>query len=526
MTRVYISRDMASVALGADDVARAFEAAGCEVVRTGSRGLFSIEPLVEVENEGQRIGFGPVGPADVATVLDGSHKARLGNVADLPFFAGQQRFTFARCGIIDPLSLQDYAEHDGWRGLDAARAMPPQAVVDAVKASGLRGRGGAGFPTGVKWQTVLEAASDAKFIVCNADEGDSGTFADRMLMEGDPFCLIEGMAIAGHAVGAGHGYIYIRSEYPFAIAAMQEAIALSAARIAPFTLEVRVGAGAYVCGEETALLDSIEGKRGQVRAKPPLPALQGLFGQPTVINNVLSLAAVPFILAEGAEAYATIGFGRSRGTMPVQLAGNVKHGGLYEIGFGITLGELVNAIGGGTASGRPVRAVQVGGPLGAYFPPGMFDLPFDYEAFAQAGGLIGHAGITVFDDSVDMAHMARFAMEFCAVESCGKCTPCRIGSTRGVEVMDRIIAARDSAPAVPAERHWEGYLQKALHSRTPDRIDTGLEAQTTLLRDLCDTMKYGSLCALGGFTPYPVLSALDHFPEDFGAPAPIKEAAE
>ena len=522
--KVYVSRDMASVALGADDVAHAFETAGCEVVRTGSRGLFSIEPLVEVERDGARVGFGPVGPDDVAAVLDGSHAARLGDVAALPFFAGQQRFTFARCGIIDPLSLEDYAAHGGWRGLDAARAMAPQAVVDAVKASGLRGRGGAGFPTGIKWQTVLDAPGEPKFIVCNADEGDSGTFADRMLMEGDPFCLIEGMAIAGHAVGAGHGYIYIRSEYPFAVAAMRQAIEISAQRIAPFTLEVRVGAGAYVCGEETALLDSIEGKRGQVRAKPPLPALEGLFGQPTVINNVLSLAAVPFILAEGAEAYAAVGFGRSRGTMPVQLAGNVKHGGLYEIGFGITLGELVNDIGGGTASGRPVRVVQVGGPLGAYFPPGMFDLPFDYEAFAQAGGLIGHAGITVFDDTVDMAHMARFAMEFCAVESCGKCTPCRIGSTRGVEVMDRIIAARDAEPVVVEE--VGGGLAKALYSRAPERIDSGLETQTALLRDLCDTMKYGSLCALGGFTPYPVLSALDHFPEDFGASAPVKEAAE
>ncbi|WP_150294206.1 NADH-ubiquinone oxidoreductase-F iron-sulfur binding region domain-containing protein [Sphingobium estronivorans] len=523
MTRAFVSRDMASVALGADEVAQAFEAAGCEVIRTGSRGLFSIEPLVEVEKDGTRVAFGPVGPGDVAAVLNGSHAARLGDVSALPFFAGQQRFTFARCGVIDPLCLEDYAAHGGWRGLDAARAMAPQAVVDAVKASGLRGRGGAGFPTGIKWQTVLDAVSDAKFIVCNADEGDSGTFADRMLMEGDPLCLIEGMAIAGHAVGAGHGYVYIRSEYPYAIATMREAIALSAKRIAPFTLEVRMGAGAYVCGEETALLDSIEGKRGQVRAKPPLPALAGLFGQPTVINNVLSLAAVPFILSEGAEAYAAVGFGRSRGTMPVQLAGNVKHGGLYEIGFGITLGELVNGIGGGTASGRPVRAVQVGGPLGAYFPPSMFDLPFDYEAFAQAGGLIGHAGITLFDDSVDMAHMARFAMEFCSVESCGKCTPCRIGSTRGVEVMDRIIAARDTQPV--AAEPVGGGLTKALYSRAPDRNDGGLEAQTALLRDLCDTMKYGSLCALGGFTPYPVLSALDHFPEDFGAPAPVKEAA-
>ena len=546
MTRVFISGDMASVALGADAVAHAFAAAGCEVVRTGSWGLFSIEPLVEVETGDGRIGFGPVAPGDVAAVLDGSHASRLGDVAALPFFEGQQRFTFARVGIINPLSLDDYGTHGGWRGLDAARLLDPQAVVDAVQASGLRGRGGAGFPTGIKWQTVLSAVDDEKLIVCNADEGDSGTFADRMLMEGDPFCLIEGMAIAGHAVGAGHGYIYIRSEYPFAINVMREAIRLCAARVAPFTLEVRVGAGAYVCGEETALLDSIEGKRGQVRAKPPLPAIKGLFGKPTVINNVLSLAAVPFILAHGPEAYAAIGFGRSRGTMPVQIAGNVKHGGLYEVGFGITLGELVNEIGGGTASGRPVRAVQVGGPLGAYLPPSQFHLPFDYETFTAAGALIGHAGITVFDDSVDMAHMARFAMEFCAIESCGKCTPCRIGSTRGVEVMDRIIAARDSVkssvraeliealpftseksgPSTRSGRMGEGYLNKALYSRAPARIDETLAAQTALLRDLADTMKYGSLCALGGFTPYPVLSALDHFPEDFGAPAPLSEAAE
>lgn len=548
--KIYVSRDMASVALGADDVAKAFADAGCEVVRTGSRGLFSIEPLVEVETADGRIGYGPVGPWDVAAVLDGSHPNRLGPVDQLSFFAGQQRFTFARCGVIDPVSLTDYAAQDGWKGLDAARAMAPQAVVDAVKASGLRGRGGAGFPTGIKWQTVLDAPAGDKYIVCNADEGDSGTFADRMLMEGDPYCLIEGMAIAAHAVGAHHGYIYIRSEYPFAIYTMRLAIERSAHRIAPFTLEVREGAGAYVCGEETALLDSIEGKRGQVRAKPPLPALKGLFGQPTVINNVLSLAAVPFILAEGADAYAAVGFGRSRGTMPVQLAGNVRHGGLYEIGFGITLGELVNDIGGGTANGRPVRAVQVGGPLGAYFPPSMFHLPFDYESFAAAGGLIGHAGITVFDDSVDMAHMARFAMEFCAAESCGKCTPCRIGSTRGVEIVDRIMAARPTPPSVmparagislaeggaeekgdPSVRWDDGVLGKALYSRSPSRIDSSLDAQTTLLRDLCDTMKYGSLCALGGFTPYPVLSALDYFPEDFGASpspnlAPLKEAAE
>lgn len=524
MTRVFVSRDMASVALGADAVADSFAKAGCEVVRTGSRGLFAIEPLVEVETGDGRVGYGPASPGDVDAILRGTHPHRLGDVGALPFFAAQQRFTFARCGIVDPLAMADYAAHGGWVGLDIARAAEPQAVVDAVKASGLRGRGGAGFPTGIKWQTVRDAPGAEKYIVCNADEGDSGTFADRMLMEGDPFCLIEGMAIAAHAAGASHGYIYIRSEYPFAVDTMRKAIDLSAARIAPFTLEVRVGAGAYVCGEETALLDSIEGKRGQVRAKPPLPALAGLFGKPTVINNVLSLAAVPFILSQGADAYADIGFGRSRGTMPVQLAGNVRNGGLFEVGFGITLGELVNDIGGGTASGRPVRAVQVGGPLGAYFPPSMFDLPFDYEAFAQVGGLIGHAGITVFDDGIDMAQMARFAMEFCAIESCGKCTPCRIGSTRGVEIMDRIIAARATDPA-PTAANSEG-LDKALYSRARDRIDVSLGAQTQLLRDLCDTMKYGSLCALGGFTPYPVLSALDHFPEDFGTPARAVEAAE
>ncbi|WP_016746714.1 NADH-ubiquinone oxidoreductase-F iron-sulfur binding region domain-containing protein [Rhizorhabdus wittichii] len=516
MTTVFISADMASVALGADALADAFARAGCTVVRTGSRGLFAIEPLVEVQEGDARIGYGPVGPEDVAAILSGDHPHRLGPVDVLPFFARQQRFTFARCGINDPLDLAAYVASGGWRGLEAARAMAPQAVVDAVKASGLRGRGGAGFPTGIKWQTVLDAGPAEKFVVCNADEGDSGTFADRMLMEGDPYCLIEGMAIAAHAVGADHGYVYIRSEYPFAIRAMQGAIERSAALLAPFTLEVRVGAGAYVCGEETALLDSIEGKRGQVRAKPPLPAIEGLFGQPTVINNVLSLAAVPFILSEGAEAYAAVGLGRSRGTMPVQLAGNIRNGGLFEIGFGISLGELVETVGGGTASGRPVRAVQVGGPLGAYLPPSMFDLPFDYESFAAAGALIGHAGITVFDDTVDMAQMARFAMEFCAVESCGKCTPCRIGSTRGVETIDRIIAGGrggDRVEALPQMRNAKA-RQKSV------------EQEIALLRDLCDTMKYGSLCALGGFTPYPVLSALNHFPEDFGDASAMPAAAE
>jgi formate dehydrogenase iron-sulfur subunit len=401
-------------------------------------------------------------------------------------------------------------------GLSRARALGPEGTIDEVIRSGLRGRGGAGFPAGLKWQTVAKAQSSHKYIVCNADEGDSATFADRMVMEGDPFMLIEGMAIAAHAVGAHTGFIYVRSEYPHAIAKLEAAVRLSASLIAPFVIEVRVGAGAYVCGEETALLNSLEGKRGEVRAKPPLPALAGLFGQPTVVNNVLTLAAVPFILASGAEAYADVGFGRSRGTMPIQLAGNIRHGGLFEVGFGITLGELVNDIGGGTASGRPVRAVQVGGPLGAYHPPSEFHLPFDYEAFAAADGLIGHAGITVFDDAVDMSAQARFAFQFCAAESCGKCTPCRIGSTRGVELIDRIRAGSGRIP---------DKVEALPQMHNARKVERSLADEIELLEDLCETMKFGSLCALGGFTPYPVLSALHNFPEDFGA-APGREAAE
>jgi formate dehydrogenase iron-sulfur subunit len=484
--RIFVPGDAAAVAVGADAVATA---AGADVIRNGSRGMFELEPLLEIETPAGRIGFARTTPEDVPEILrlGGNHPSCVGLVDALPFLKRQTRLTFARCGITDPQSIEDYG---GFKGLERARALGPAATVEEVFDSGLRGRGGAGFPAGIKWRTAAAAPAAQKYIVCNADEGDSGTFADRMVMEGDPFMLIEGMAIAGFAVGATRGYIYIRSEYPHAIRAMGRAIetARTHGLLGPdFDIEVRVGAGAYVCGEETSLLESIEGKRGEVRAKPPLPAHVGLFGQPTIINNVLTLAAVPFILAEGAKAYADYGMGRSRGTMPIQLAGNIKYGGLFETAFGITLGELVNDIGGGTLSGRPVRAVQVGGPLGAYFPPSMFHLPFDYEAFAAADGLIGHAGMVVFDDTVDMAAMARFAMEFCAAESCGKCTPCRIGSVRGMEVIDRIVAGEDVA------------------------------ANIALIEELCETMKFGSLCALGGFTPYPVLSALRHFPEDFAS---------
>ena len=508
--RLFVPRDAAARAVGADKVAAAIaeeaKKAGVDVaiVRTGSRGLFWLEPMVEAEMPGGRIAFGPVTPRDaaslVATKFASSNPLCLGRPEDIPFLKRQTRITFARCGIVDPLSLADYRATGGWRGLEKAKSIGAAATIAEVTQSGLRGRGGAGFPTGIKWKTVADTAADRKYIVCNADEGDSGTYADRMIMEGDPFVLIEGMAIAGFAVGATKGYIYIRSEYPDAIRTMERAVALAEAdgvlgEKARFEIEVRVGAGAYVCGEETSLLESLEGKRGQVRAKPPLPAHKGLFGKPTVINNVLSLASTPAILANGARHYADLGYGRSRGTMPIQLAGNIRHGGLFETAFGLTLGELVEEIGGGTASGRPVRAVQVGGPLGAYFPKALFNTPFDYEAFAALDGLIGHAGVTVFDDTVDMAHQARFALEFCAIESCGKCTPCRLGSTRGVETVDKILKG--------------------------ERVDANL----ALIADLCNTLKFGSLCALGGFTPYPVMSALKHFPEDFRRPR-VAAAAE
>ena len=508
MTRIYVPIDSSALSLGAERTARAIAAEATkrgvqvDIVRNGSRGLFWLEPLVEVETAQGRIAYGPVQAKDVAGLFDAglldgkAHALCLGPTEAIPYLKKQERLTFARVGITDPLSIDDYVAHDGYKGLQNAVAMSGADVVKAVTDSGLRGRGGAAFPTGIKWNTVLGAQADQKYIVCNADEGDSGTFSDRMLMEGDPYCLIEGMTIAGIAVGATQGYIYLRSEYPHAFRTLAEAIrrARAAGYLGAdvlgsgkaFELEVRMGAGAYVCGEETSLLESLEGKRGVVRFKPPLPALQGLFGRPTVINNVMSLASVPVILDRGATFYRDFGVGRSRGTLPFQLTGNLRHGGLVEKAFGVTLRELLYDYGGGSASGRPIRAVQVGGPLGAYVPESQFDVPLDYEAYAAMQAMVGHGGLVAFDDTVDLAQMARYAMEFCAIESCGKCTPCRIGSTRGAEVIDRIIANEDRGRNI------------------------------ALLQSLCDTMLAGSLCALGGMAPYPVLSALNHFPEDFG----------
>lgn len=505
---IYVPADSSALSLGAERVAKAIsdeaEIRGVDlsITRNGSRGLYWLEPLVEVATAEGRVGYGPVQAQDVPSLFEagfasgGDHPLKLGLTTEIPYLKHQERLTFARVGITDPVSLNDYLAHEGYRGLRRALDLAPSAIVKEVTDSGLRGRGGAAFPTGIKWNTVLNAPADQKYVVCNADEGDSGTFSDRMIMEGDPFVLIEGMTIAALAVGATQGYIYLRVEYPHAHRNLNAAIeaAYRAGYLGAdilgsgrrFDLEVRLGAGAYVCGEETSLLESLEGKRGLVRFKPPLPAMQGLFGRPTVINNVISLATIPIVLDKGAEHYRNFGMGRSRGTLPIQLAGNVNRPGLIEKAFGISLRELLYEYGGGSATGRPIRAVQVGGPLGAYLPESQFDVPLDYEAYAEIWAVLGHGGVVAFDEKVNMARMARYAMEFCAIESCGKCTPCRIGSTRGVEVIDKIIARRDHAENL------------------------------ALLRDLCDTMLNSSLCALGGMTPYPVLSALNHFPEDFG----------
>jgi formate dehydrogenase iron-sulfur subunit len=508
--RIFVPIDAAALSVGADAVAQAIakeaqaQGVAVEIVRNGSRGMLWLEPMVEVETAKGRIAYGPVMPKDVAALFEagfqagGAHKLRLGPVDELDWLKRQQRLTFERVGVTDPLSLTDYRTYDGLKGLEKSLSLTGAEIVEEVRESGLRGRGGAGFPTGIKWKTVHDASATQKYIVCNADEGDSGTFADRMLMEGDPFLLIEGMTIAAIAVGATKGYIYLRSEYPHAHKALQRAILkarnaglLGASVLGSgkaFELEVRLGAGAYICGEETSLLESLEGKRAIVRAKPPIPALQGLFGKPTIVNNVLSFAAVPWILTHGAKAYADYGMGRSRGTLPVQLGGNIKRGGLIELAFGISLREIIEDMGGGTLSGRPIRAVQVGGPLGAYLTAKQLDTPMDYEALAGIKAMLGHGGIVVFDDSVDMARQARFAFEFCAKESCGKCTPCRIGATRGAELVDKIIAG---------------------HER-PKNL--------AVLRDLNKLMTDASLCAMGGLTPMPVMSALNHFFEDFDRP--------
>ncbi len=504
---IYIPKDGLAVACGADEVAAVMKAVAADkgadinIIRTGSRGMAWLEPLIEVESADGRVAYGPVTASDVASLVEagflggGDHALCHGLIDDHPWLKSQQRQMFKRCGLIDPVDLGAYQAAGGMTGVKKALAMTGGAIVEEVMTSGLRGRGGAAFPAGIKWRTVAGAEADKKYIVCNADEGDSGTFADRMIIEGDPFSLIEGMVIAGLATGAREGIIYLRSEYPVAKQILDSAIAVAYSKGLlgsnvlgsdnAFYLYVAIGAGAYICGEETSLLESVEGKAGQVRVKPPIPALVGLHGRPTLVHNVLTLCAVPDIISGGGKSYADTGVGRSSGTMPFQLAGNIKRGGLIEVPFGISLREVIEVYGGGTRSGRPVKAVQVGGPLGAYLSESQLDIAMTYEALMSIGAGLGHGGIVVFDDTVDMLAQARYALEFCALESCGKCTPCRIGSVRGVELMDQI-------------KHKDSFVK-----------------DKQLLDDLLETMEDGSLCAMGGMTPVPVRSAFKNFPDDF-----------
>ncbi len=473
-SRALVPNETLANALGANELARRLAAGGYEVVRTGGFGLAWLEPLLVIDGQA----YGPVrDPAPLDGIENGLETSlktlALGPAAELPALARQRRLVFDRCGWSDPL------DYDPSKLRELLR-LEPEGIIAEIKASGLRGRGGAGFPAHIKWQTVRDTPAAQKYIVVNADEGDSGTFADRLIMEGDPFRLIEGILLAGRAVGAEKGYVYLRSEYPLAAEIFANAIAKARALglLDHFELELFIGAGAYICGEETSLLESLEGKRGEIRAKPPLPAIAGLFGQPTLVHNVITLCSVPGILELGGAAYAGIGVGTSTGSMTFQLAGNIQRGGLYEFPFGLSLRELIEDWGGGTRSGRPLGAVQIGGPLGAYLFDEQLDAPLSYEAMAELGAGIGHGGVVVFDNTVDLVRQAHFAFAFCEHESCGKCTPCRIGSVRGKE-----------AVAALAE---EGYTEKRLE----------------LIEDLCEVMEQTSLCQMGGMTPIPVRSAL------------------
>ena len=505
--KIFVPQETAAVSMGADEVAEKItllaqeNGENIELVRNGSWGMSWLEPLVEVQVKNHRIAYGPVTESSVTSLFDadflrgGEHKLKRGITQEIPYLKKQQRWTFERSGLIDPLSIEDFQAHNGFEGLKKSFKIGRKKVLNEVMSSGLRGRGGAGFPTGIKWKTVADTESNQKYIACNADEGDSGTFSDRILMESDPFSLIEGMLISGFVVGASRGYIYLRSEYPIAHKIMNAALKIAREENwlgqniqnsgFDFDIDLHLGGGSYICGEETAMLESLEGKAGIIRYKPPLPAIEGLFKKPTVVNNVVTLGSVANIILRGGKKYASLGKDRSKGTLAFQLAGNIKYGGLVEIEFGTTLRELIENWGGGTASGRAIRAVQIGGPLGAYFPVSLLDTPLDYEDFAKHDGMIGHGGVVVFDDTVNMSEQARFSMEFCSIESCGKCTPCRIGSVRGVEVIDKIVKNENR------------------------------ELNFELLDELCDTMIDGSLCAMGGLTPFPVRSAVNHFAEDF-----------
>ena len=502
--KIYIPKETSACSVGSDLIAEKINALTQEhkhisIIRNGSWGAFWLEPFVEIEINGNRVGASYLNKdishlTSIEEFIDDFNNSKPHNILEIDFIKQQTRLVFSRIGLDDPLDLNQYCNSGGYKGLEKSFEIGQQKTIDEIKKSGLNGRGGAAFPTAIKMQTVLDQESKTKYVACNADEGDGGTFSDRLIMECDPYSLIEGMTIAAYSVGANHGYIYLRSEYPLAKYFLTGAIKILKShnllgknilgKNFTFEIELRIGAGSYVCGEETAMMESIEGRRGLVRSKPPLPAIKGLFHQPTLINNVITLASMSVILLHGNEIFSQFGSGKSVGTMPYQLCGNIKQGGLIEVPFGITLNEMIYDFGAGTFNEKPVHAVQIGGPLGMYLPTNLLNTPLTIEALMDLKGSLGHGGVIVFDDSTNMALQAKFAMDFCAIESCGKCTPCRIGSVRGVELIDKI---------------YNGTAVKA------DRI---------LLEELCETMETTSLCAMGGMTPNPVRSIMKYFPNE------------
>jgi len=470
----------------------------CQVKGVGCMGLCSEGPLVSTSNG---VLYKKVEAADGAAILDGLDAqpvARLVCRTDVPFFQRQQKIVLENSGVIDPDRVEDYVAANGYTALiKALTEMTSREVIDEVTKSGLRGRGGAGYPTGLKWSTVSKSVGTQKYVICNADEGDPGAFMDRSVLESDPHRVLEGMLIAAYAVGASEGYIYVRAEYPLAIKRLRTAIR-QAERIGllgsnicgtrfSFRMDLRLGAGAFVCGEETALIASVEGKRGTPRPRPPYPAMEGLFGKPTLINNVETFANIAPIIRNGGEWYAGIGTEKSKGTKVFALAGRVENTGLVEVPMGISLREMVFEIGGGIPEGRKFKAVQTGGPSGGCLPTDCLDMPVDYESLARAGSIMGSGGMIVMDESSCMVDVAKYFMDFCMTESCGKCIPCRVGTYQ----MHRILSAIANMSATTQDMK--------------------------MLEELCDLLKHTSLCGLGQSAPNPVVSTLRSFAEEYRA---------
>ncbi|HEY5777639.1 MAG TPA: NuoF family protein [Terrimicrobiaceae bacterium] len=468
-----------------------------ELRRVGCIGLCGQGPLVRVEPEG--VIYERVTPENATTIVD----ALIGGTTDLarcdptqPFFSRQVPVVTARSGNIDPERIEDYVEAGGYRALHSAiQEMQPGQILEAIIQSGLRGRGGGGYPTGLKWATVAKSKGERKYVICNGDEGDPGAFMDRSVLESDPHAVLEGMAIAGYAIGARYGYLYVRAEYPLAISRLQVAIRQAREHgllgegifesTFHFNVEIRIGAGAFVCGEETALMASIEGRRGQPRPRPPFPAESGLWGSPTLINNVETFANIAPIINRGADWYAGVGTAKSKGTKVFALTGKIRNNGMIEVPMGITIREIVEELGGGAPEGSTIKAVQTGGPSGGCIPADHFDTPVDYDSLVKLGSIMGSGGMVVMDDTTNMVDVARFYMQFCMEESCGKCVPCRAGTVQLYNLLNKIL----------------------------DRKATLRDLES--LEELCDMVKHTSLCGLGQTAPNPVLSTLRYFRNEY-----------